>query len=108
MEVPFYNSIKCTTQPITTISEEVPFNDFKRFWVTIDERKLSSPSSRHVSIYKSLAKDLVDRKMTEKKEFITEYIRLISNLCIRIGYILEQWRLTTDVMLEKKIGNIEI
>ena len=102
-EVPFYDSIKCTPQPITTISEEVPFNDFKRFWVTIDERKLSSPSSRHVSIYKSLAKDLGDREMTEQQEFIWEYIRLISNLCIRTGYILERWRLATDVMLQKKI-----
>ena len=29
-EVPFYDSIKCDPQQITTISEEIPFNDFKR------------------------------------------------------------------------------
>ena len=37
--------------------------------------------------------------MTEQHEFIREYIRLISNLCIRTGYIIKQWRLATDVML---------
>ena len=41
-EVPFYNSIKCTPQPITTISEEIPFNKFKRYWATIEERKSSA------------------------------------------------------------------
>ena len=46
--------------------------------------------------------------MTEKQEFIRKYIRLISNLCIRTGYILERWRLATDVMLQKKIDNIDI
>ena len=46
--------------------------------------------------------------MAEQKEFIWEYIRLISNLCIRIGYILERRRLATDVMLQKKVDNIDI
>ena len=59
-EVPFYNSFKCTPQPITTISEEIPFNNFKRYWATIVERKSSSLSGRHVGIYKALAKDLGD------------------------------------------------
>ena len=27
-EVPFYNSIKCNPQPITTISEEIPYKEF--------------------------------------------------------------------------------
>ena len=104
-EVPFYNSIICNPLPITTISKEIPFN---RFWATIEERKSSSPSSCYVGIYKSLAKDLGDREMTEKQEFIREYIRLISNLCIQTGYILERWRLATNVMLQKKIDNIDI
>ena len=66
-EVPFYDSIKCDPQPITTISEEIPSNDFKRYWATIEERKSSSPSGRHVGIYKSLAKDLGDREMAEQQ-----------------------------------------
>ena len=49
-EVPFYNMTKCTPQPITTISEEIPFNEFQRFWATIKERKSSSLSGRHVGI----------------------------------------------------------
>ena len=59
-EVPFYESIKCDPQPITTISKEIPFNDFKRYRATIEERKFSSLPGRHVCIYKSLAKDLGD------------------------------------------------
>ena len=39
-EVPFYNSIKCNPQPIETIGEETPFTKFKRFWATIEERKI--------------------------------------------------------------------
>ena len=100
--MPFYNSFKCNPQPITTISEEIPFNEFKRFWAIIEEQKSSSPSGCHVGIYKSLAKELGAREMTEKQEFVLEYIRLISNLCIRRGYILERWRLATDAMLQKK------
>ena len=69
---------------------------------------MTSPSGHHAGIYKSLAKDMGDREMTEQQEFILEYIRLISNLCILTGYILEQWRLATDVMLQKKIDNIDI
>ena len=65
-EVPFYDSIKCDPQPIT-ISEEIPSNDFKRYWATIEERKSFSPSGRHVGIYKSLAKDLGDREMAEQQ-----------------------------------------
>ena len=38
-EVPFYNSIKCDPQPITTISEEIPSNKFKTYWTIIIERK---------------------------------------------------------------------
>ena len=106
--MPFYNSIICNPQPITAISEEIPFNKFKRVWATIEERKSSSPSGRHVGIYKSLTKDLGDREMTEKQEFIRENIRLISNLCTWTGYILERWRLATNVMLQKKIDNIDI
>ena len=34
-EVPFYNSIKSNPQPIETISEEIPFTEFKRFWSTM-------------------------------------------------------------------------
>ena len=45
--------------------------------------------------------------MTEEQEFIREYIRLISNLCIQTGYILERRRLATDVMLQKKVDNID-
>ena len=37
-----------------------------------------------------------------------EYIRLISNLCTRTGYILERWRLAANVMLQKKMDNIDI
>ena len=107
-EVPFYNSIKCTPQPITSISEEILHKEFKRFWATIEERKSSRPSGRHVGIYKALAKELGAREMTEKQEFILEYIRLISNLCIRTGYILERWRLATNIMLQKKLNNIDI
>ena len=61
-----------------------------------------------MGIYKSLAKDLGDREMTEKQELIREYIRLISNLCVRTGYILKRWRLATNVMLQKMIDNIDI
>ena len=46
--------------------------------------------------------------MAEQQEFIWEYIRLISNLCIQTGYILERWRLATNVMLQKKVDNIDI
>ena len=106
--MPFYNSIKCNQQPITTISEEITFNEFKRYWATIEERKSSSPSGRYVGIYKLLAKDLGDREMTEKQEFVLEYIRLISNLCIWMGFILERWRLATNIMLQKKLDNIDI
>ena len=74
----------------------------------IVERKLSSPSGRHVGIYKALAKDLGDRVVVEQQEFIREYIRLISNLCIRTGFILERWRLATNVMLQKKANSIDI
>ena len=108
MEVPFYNSIKCNPQPIETISEEIPFTKFKRFWTTIAERKSSSPSGRHVGIYKVLAKELGARETMEKQEFILEYIRLISNLCIWTGYILERRRLATNVMIQKKLDNIAI
>ena len=61
-----------------------------------------------MGIYKALAKELGAREMTEKQELIIEYIRLISNLCIWPGYILEKWRLATDVMLQKKLDNIDI
>jgi len=44
-EVPFYESIKCDPQPLTTIREEIPFNDFKRYWATIIEKKLSSSAA---------------------------------------------------------------
>ena len=107
-EVPFYESIRCVPQPLTTIREAIPFNEFKRYWATIVERKSSSPSGRHVGLYKSLAKDLGDRAVADQQEFIREYIRLISNLCIRTGYILQRWRLATDVMLQKKVDNINI
>ena len=46
--------------------------------------------------------------MAEQQEFIREYIRLTSNLCIRTGYILERWRLATHVMLQKKVDNIDV
>ena len=88
--MPFYNSIKCNPQPITTISEEIPFNKFNIFWATIEERKSSSLSGCHVGIYKVLAKELEARELTEKQEFVMEYIRLISNLYIWTGYILER------------------
>ena len=107
-ELPFYDSIKCDPQPITTISEEIPFNNFKRYWATIEERKSSSLSGRNVGIYKSLAKDLGNQEMAEQQDFIREYIRLISNLCIQTGYILERWRLATNLMLQKKVDNLGI
>ena len=78
-EVPFYNSIKCNPQPIETISQEIPSTDFIRYWATIEERKSSSPSGRHVEIFKALAKNLGDREMKEKQEYVLEYIRLVNN-----------------------------
>ena len=107
-EVPFYNSFKCTPQPITTISKEIPFRAFKRYWTTIVERKSSSPSSHHVEIYKALAKDLGDQAVAEQQDFIRKYIRLINNLCTRTGFILERWRLATNVMLQKKADSIDV
>ena len=67
-EVPFYNSIKCNPQPITTISEEIPYTEFNRFWATVEEQKSSRLSGRYVGIYKALAKELGARKMMEKQE----------------------------------------
>ena len=84
------------------------FTKFKGLWATIEERKSSSPSGCHVSIYKAFVKELGAREMTEKEEFVLEYIRLISNLCIWTGYISERWRLAINVMLQNKVDNIAI
>ena len=42
-EVPFYESLKCEPQPLKTIKEEIPCNNFKRYWATVVEKISSSP-----------------------------------------------------------------
>ena len=105
-EFPFYDALHRTTNELLeTISEECKEKEFHENWAKINEQKSSSPSGRYVGLYKVIAVAVMDPEIKEKQQAMREVIRQISNACTKIGYILDRWRLASDVMLPKKLNN---
>ena len=82
--------------------------EFRDYWAKINGQKSSSPSDRYVGLYKTMAIAAMDPVIKDQQRSMMEVIRQISNACMSSGYILDQWRLASDVMLPKKQNNFHI
>lgn len=101
----------------STITE----NEFRGKIISWKESTSTSPSGRHLGIYKSLFASGPYRKNEEDEEENDKYYRLrhaqqdiaqiileIINFCLRTGHILERWKTIVNTMIFKDVGNYKI
>ena len=61
-----------------------------------------------MGLYKATAIAVTDPVIKDQQRAMMEVIMQISNACMTSGYILDRWRLVSDVMLPKKLNNCRI
>jgi hypothetical protein len=83
----------------STIDTHITIDDFKTFFKHRKERTASSPSGRHMGIYKILA----DRADYECHDIVHIIIMLI-NTSILTSRPLKQWKRSSQIMIEKGKG----
>jgi len=84
------------------------------------EKMTTSPSGRHLGIYKSLQRHVVEAPKTDKKSNPTPPPRLqqgrdilylifdIMTLALRHQHTLERWKMVWTIFIEKELGNPDI
>ena len=66
------------------------------------ESTASSPSGRHVGMYKATVTSLEDADTTKNQKILVILILSITNCATQMGIMLEQWMEATDIMIQKK------
>ena len=80
------------------------YEEINQYWIKIPEQTSSSPSGRHVGLYKAMHVCIPTEDTGKlQKELATMFLQII-NICILSGYILTRWTLAMNIMLPKKIG----
>ena len=91
-------------------------DEFKGKIKVWNEATTTSPSGRHLGVYKSLysrgvyfplsSEDAL--RLQSQQEDIRTLMLSIINYCIRTGHVLTRWKQITNVMIFKEVGNYKI
>jgi len=103
-------------QPNETPKHELQFDDLMQGFKKWPERTSTSPSGRHLGIYKSLLKDFPpptkkeDPKPPERTYGITMMQTIFNMLymAVRHTHTYDRWKVIWNMFLEKDIGNPQI
>ena len=108
-ERPFYKNLQRVTQPDDNMARDIKEAELHHYMQKIPERTSSSPSGRHVGLYKALHMCIPDEQAEVMQQSLSKMLLQVINSCLRMSFILPRWQLGTDIMLQKKPGvyNIE-
>jgi len=99
-----------TEQPSHELEYEPLMQGFRQW----PERTTTSPSGRHLGIYKSLLKDMLpkdpppDLPLRTYGTDIMQYIYCLLQLALQHTHVFQQWRTVWNMYLEKKPSNLQI
>ena len=80
------------------------YEEMNQYSIKLPERTSSSPSGRHVRLYKAMHVCIPTEEAGKlQKELATMFLQ-INNICILSGHVLTRWKLATNIMLQKKTG----
>jgi hypothetical protein len=105
--------------PCPEWSPTVTFDDFINALLHWREETATSPSGRHLGIYRSLVTAYCDSSdefserdhgltVQEKAEAILQVIFGLAEAASRLGFYLKRWTQVVNVMIYKKLGCIEL
>jgi len=110
------NKLPSDTPRTHPIDYQLLLNGIKKW----PEKTTTSPSGRHLGIYKSLQRHVVDKPKTDKKTNPPPPQRLqqgrdilylifdIMTLALRHNHTLERWKTVWTIFIEKELGNPDI
>jgi hypothetical protein len=109
------------SNPPPTIQTVVPFEDFVNAFLHWDEKTSTSPTGRHLGLYKSIftahcnsgskfndAKTPLDLSTKSKATAILQAIHLVATSVAERGLYLARWTNVINVMISKKAGDLEL
>ena len=103
-ERPFYSNLKRVAEPDDNMARDITLLELHQYMRKLPERTSSSPSGQHVGLYKAIHVVIPKEGADYLQRDIATMILQALNSCLRMSYILPQWRLGTDIMLQKKPG----
>ena len=108
-KIPYYNELRHTYTPINKIGAPISPANCDKYWTNMKESTASSPTGRHVCMYKATVTSLEDPYATNNQKRLASLILSITNCATQTGIMLECWKDATDIMLQKEeaVNNIE-
>ena len=107
-ERPFYNNLRRVAPPDENMARDITYADLHHYMKKLPEKTSSSPSGRHVGLYKALHVYIPVEDAAETQKSIATLLLDVINSCLRMGFVLPRWRTGTDITLQKKPGVYDI
>lgn len=101
-ERPFYDNLQKIVDTDENMARDITFDELHQYMKRIPERTSSSPSGRHVGLYKAMHVCIPQEGAEYIQKDLATMLLHILNSCLRMSYILPRWQLGTDIMLQKK------
>ena len=73
--------------------------NYDKYWTNIKESTASSPSGRHIGMYKATVTSLEDADTTKNQKSLATLILFITNCATQTGIMPERWKEATDIVL---------